>query len=204
MGQINIDSKFGEYLFNLASDKQYKTFLEVGTWNGQGSTKCLLSGILQNNPDAKLYSLEANPNMFQQAKQFWSGNYKQLVLLNGSLHRELLSLDEIQNHPKFHTLTIHGDKYKTWLENDRRDMMTSDLILIPEETIDVVVIDGGEFSGIGDWKVLKTKNPKIVCLDDSSVVKSYSIREELLYSDEWDVIIDEPNDRNGFCIFKRK
>lgn len=204
MGQINIDSKFGEHLFKLASDNQYNTYLEVGTWNGQGSTKCLMSGILQNNPNAKLYSLEANPNMFQQAKQFWSANYNQLILLHGTLHQELLSLDEIQKHPMFHTVARYGEQYKEWLENDRRDMNTSQQIVIPEETIDVIIIDGGEFSGMGDWKVLKRKNPKVVCLDDTSVIKSYYIREELLNSDIWEVIADEVNDRNGFSIFKRK
>lgn len=38
-GQINRGSQLGELIFNLVKNKDYKKFLEIGTWNGQGSTK---------------------------------------------------------------------------------------------------------------------------------------------------------------------
>ena len=39
-GQINRGDFFGDQIFNLSSVKQFENFVEVGTWNGQGSTKC--------------------------------------------------------------------------------------------------------------------------------------------------------------------
>lgn len=204
MGQINIDTKFGKYLYDLAANDQYKVFVEVGTWNGQGSTRCLISGIVGFNPNAKLYSLEANANMFNQAKSFWSNCPRQLHLIHGVLHKKQLMLDEIEKHPMYYKLLENGDKYKTWLLNDIQDMQQINIFNIEEDNVDVIVLDGGEFSTHGDWEVLQKKNPKIVCLDDSNVLKTYDIRNELLHSKDWEVVVDEQADRNGWCVFKRR
>ncbi len=202
-GQINIDQKFGLYLFELASNPRYSTFLEVGSWNGQGSTRCLMTGIQTNNPTAKLYSLEANGEMYARAMFFWRDTAPQLHLINGTLHKNLMTLQEVEAHPMFHKYSPAGDKYKTWHKDESDAVLGSSVFTIPEETLDVVVIDGGEYSAHGDWAVLKTKNPKIVCLDDSQVVKNYLIRKELMESPDWKVLVDEPDDRNGWTVFER-
>lgn len=204
MGQINIDSAFGKLLYELGTCNEYKTYVEVGTWNGQGSTKCLLSGIVEKNKDAKLYSLEANANMYAMAKLYWMNSPSQLHLLYGVLHKNQMSLEQIEKHPMYEKLLFNGDKYKTWLVNDINDMEQTNIVTIPEESIDVIVLDGGEFSTVYDWSVLKKKNPKVVCLDDSNVLKTYDIRKELQESEEWITVEDQPMDRNGWCIFKRK
>ena len=204
MGQINIDTNFGKFLYSLASDNQYKTYLEVGTWNGQGSTKCLISGIVEKNPLAKLYSLEANTEMYNKAKMYYTQNIEQLHLIHGVLHKKLVPLDYIEKHPTFYKLQHHGDAYKSWYNNDKEDMENIACFTIPEDSIDVIMLDGGEFSGIFDWEVLEQKNPKVVCMDDSNVFKNYDLRNILLVSDDWELLIDEPDDRNGWCAFKRK
>ena len=40
-GQINRGTELGEMIYNLAQDTQYKNYVEIGTWNGEGSTQCL-------------------------------------------------------------------------------------------------------------------------------------------------------------------
>jgi hypothetical protein len=203
MGQINIDQKFGKYLFDLASDARFTTYLEVGTWNGQGSTSCLLFGILTNNPNSKLYSLEANGEMYSYAMFFWRDKHPQLHLIHGTLHKDIMPLTEVESHPMFYKYSPSGDNYKYWHYQESEAVLQSPLVEIPEKTIDVVVIDGGEYSAHGDWRVLKTKQPKIVCLDDSQVVKNFLIRKELMESNDWKVIADEPEDRNGWTVFER-
>jgi hypothetical protein len=203
MGHINPDSEFGEILFRLASDTKFSTYLEVGSWNGQGTTRCLMMGILLNNPTAKLYSLEANDEMYARSVSYWNNEHPQLHLINGTLHKNLIPLHIVEAHPMFYKCSPQDQKYKDRYRDEFTTVMNAKLFPVPEETIDVIVIDGGEYSGEGDWSVLKTKNPKVVCLDDSQVVKNFNTRKELLASPEWKVLTDSPDDRNGVTVFQR-
>ena len=40
--QINIESDFGKIIFDLAKMSENLTFIDIGTWNGLGSTKCFI------------------------------------------------------------------------------------------------------------------------------------------------------------------
>ena len=70
-GQIKMDTDFGRALNLIASNDRYKTFLEVGTWCGLGSTKCLLDGIILRDDGAKLISLESNYKFYDITKKYW-------------------------------------------------------------------------------------------------------------------------------------
>jgi hypothetical protein len=204
MGQINPDISFGKKLIEIASSPEYKTFLEVGAWNGQGSTRCLLLGILQHNPSAKLYSLEANKEMFEKAQQFYSPCPPQLTLIHGSLHHKCMALEDIHRHPKFYKFLEAGNAYYKWIYEEQTSVYASPIYSIPHETLDVVLIDGGEFSAQGDWEILKAKQPKLVCLDDTQVMKTHHIYNELKSSPQWDTLADFPEERNGWAVFGRK
>lgn len=204
MGHINRDHKFGFLLAKLGADTQFKTYLEVGTWNGQGSTQCLMYGILNSNPTAVFYSLEANADMYAKALSFWGKSYAQLKLIRGTLHRKIMPLSDVESNPMFYKYLPSGDKYKQWYNEEQISVLSSEIITIADKEIDVVIIDGGEYSAEGDWEVLEKKNPKIVCLDDCQAVKAYFLRNRLIESGQWDIVIDEIEDRNGWIILKRK
>jgi hypothetical protein len=50
LGQICNDD-FSNEIIKYASDLQYKTFLEIGTWNGLGSTKAFSKGFMNRTDD---------------------------------------------------------------------------------------------------------------------------------------------------------
>ena len=60
-GQINIDQDFGKIIYDLSSDSRNKTFVDIGTWNGLGSTRCFIEAMKLNN-DSTLYTIE-NTNL---------------------------------------------------------------------------------------------------------------------------------------------
>ena len=95
-GQINMNSKFGTCIFNICSDNTIRNIIEVGTWNGQGSTTCVMNGILKRS-NSTLYSIEANSNMYNRAINFWKkyDTKKNLVLINGTLHNKIADLNEL-------------------------------------------------------------------------------------------------------------
>ena len=203
MGQINPDSSMGHMLEILGSDDTYSTYVDVGTWNGLGTTRCIMNGIERRTAPAEVWSYEANATMYQTAIQNWQMRPPSLHLINGTLHREIADLDAIHGHPAIARMReTSGDEYKQWYVGELASLMSAPIVSPPSH-VDVVVLDGGEFTTGGDWDILKTRSPRVVVLDDTSAFKTYDIREELLQSSDWEVVCDIPNERNGWAIFKR-
>jgi len=206
-GQIHLNTEFGDYLCTLAADQQYKTFLEVGTWMGNGTTRCLIEGFLkrEHQQDVHFYSIESNLNFYLQAFQRWlPWGYPFVHLCYGKLHEKgLMSAEEIEKHEYFGWVVTH---YKMWYEQDCKDYAAAPYLhpnRLPKE-IDVVVLDGGEFSGYADWLAVKEKNPKIVCLDDTIVMKNERVYKELMNDSAWVLIAGNQHDRHGWAAFQRK
>jgi hypothetical protein len=59
MGQIS-DDGLAKEIEKYASNPEYKTFLEIGTWNGRGSTRAFWKGFSGRKDDYIFYSLECN------------------------------------------------------------------------------------------------------------------------------------------------
>lgn len=203
MGQINPESSMGRVLEQLAADSSYSTYVEVGTWNGLGTTRCLMNGMKRRKIPGEIWSYEAHPDMYTTALQNWSQRPSYLHIQYGTLHRQISSLESIRDHPGIQTIVRgYGNGYTEWHAGEKRSLFTAPLVE-PPACIDVVVLDGGEFTTQGDWDILKTRNPRVVALDDTMVFKTHDIRKELLQSPEWMTLHDEPTERNGWAVFKR-
>ena len=49
-GQINYeDNKLGKFIVQIAENPNVKTIVEIGTWNGLGTTRCVLHGFQKAN-----------------------------------------------------------------------------------------------------------------------------------------------------------
>jgi hypothetical protein len=196
-GQINLQTEFGKKLCEMAMNPSLKTFVEVGAWNGQGSTLCLAKG-LQTRPDlsdVRLFSLETNKQFFEIAENFWKDKGLPVHILNARVAENMMPLLEIVNHPRFDMIKNH------WLlhyEQDIVDFYSSAVIKMLKA--DMILLDGGEFSTYSDWLVLKELNPSIVALDDTNVMKSERVLKELKEAG-WTVLF-ESNERNGCAILQ--
>lgn len=209
LGQIHRQTPFGERLYQLALDTNYSTYLEVGTWKGYGTTKCLMDGLMERtssgSQDIHFYSIESNPIFFNEALQLWiRKGYAFLHLLFGKLHEKgLLDREVIEAHPYYNHIKTH---YEIWYEQDLADYKFAPY-LHPQSfppILDVVVLDGGEFSGYADWLAVKDKHPKVVCLDDSGVMKNERVFKELLANtEEWELRAHGA-DRHEWAIFYRR
>lgn len=204
MGQINLDCEFGRLLYKYSSDPSIKNICEVGSWNGQGSTKCIMDGILKNNPNAMLYSYEASHEFYSKSVTFWNNIPSQLKLIYGTLHRTIMTKEDVRNHPLFNSsayeaVRINFDKY---YDNDVENMKKCNVVtdVLPEK-LDMVVLDAGEWTSFGDWNALKDKSPNIVALDDTNVIKNYYLLRHLVSNGF--KVLHSGNDRNGWAILQR-
>lgn len=200
-GQINLDSSLGRLLANLA--KTHNSIVEIGTWNGQGSTQCILSTLL-TRPDQSWHftSLECNETMFQQAMQFWHNKItveqqQQVEFLLGTILnlQDLPSLDILEKQQGF---------VQEWYEQDIAwlKQTVNHLDKLPA-TVDLLILDGGEYTTYSEWQLLKSRVTTVV-LDDTKTCKCRDIYQELHQDQDWLVVADHPNDRNGWAVFRHK
>jgi hypothetical protein len=193
-GQINMNSTFGFILYTISRLDEVNNIFEVGSWNGQGSTVCIMNAIIHKDK-SKLYSLEADTNNFNLAKKFWSmyNTNDKLHLANGTLHKHIAN-----------DLTLTEEERK-WYINEEKIILNSNLINIDTiNDIDFIILDGGEYTTQGDFDILIQKKPKYIALDDVNVYKCNIIRKKIIESNEWYIISENLKERNGWSVFKRK
>jgi len=196
IGQINRGSLLGEHIFNLAKNPEIKSIVEIGTWNGLGTTKCIYDGIIQGNKrDYNVWSLEINLMRHKEAKTnlLPLNNFN---IIHGTIvsEEEHLKLKEkFGNHP--------------WLVEDIQHVKTSEYVFdkLPKN-IDLLILDGGEFTSYIEFEKL-WKRSHFIVLDDTNKdlsYKNWEVREFILSSPhDFKIIEDNLKDRNGFLVCEK-
>ncbi len=195
IGQINRGSRCGEAIFELCCRPTVQNVIEVGTWNGMGSTKCVIDAMSINS-NLCFTSIESNTawhskaisNLRDASDVF--GN--RLRLVHGTLSPiDSLDTDNLINQEA------------QWLADDKRNIGTApDVRGVMPAGIDVAILDGGEFSGWADYCAIKD-SAKYIVIDDTKTRKNRRVRESLLSNPEFLTVFDEQGDRYGWCIFER-
>ena len=194
-GQIQLDSKFGNFLYNICKDEQILTVVEIGTMYGTGSTYCLIQGLLHSNKkDVKFLSLECNIEIYNKAIQNWKNILPTWANL---LFGRIIDINQLDNND------LQGPE-KDWFITDVNNLSNCPYILekLPKN-IDLLFLDGGEFSTYSEFLTLKDRT-KYFVLDDSGVRKGLNIKKYIYNNPtEFEVIFDN-SDRNGTFFAKRK
>jgi hypothetical protein len=203
MGQVHLDCEFGKLLRQYASNPAIKSICEVGAWDGQGTTYCIMDGIVKNNNSAVLYSYESNIEFYNKSVAFWKDRSLQPKLIYGTLHRSIMSKDDVKEHPIFNDPIYSGVRefFDLFYDNDVKNMNTCEIVtnVLPDK-LDMIVLDGGEWTSFHDYNVLKDKNPTVIALDDTNVIKNYYLKQHLISNGF--KIVHSGNDRNGWAILE--
>lgn len=197
IGQINLNDEAGSYIFNICKREDVSTIVEIGTWNGRGSTLCIYEAI--KNTEKKLISLETWKEMYEVAFDFYKDK-KEVSIINGFISNQLLDFNSLDES----FFTDYDKNLKlSWYNEDLKNINNCENVLnqIPNE-IDFLILDGGEYSSWNEYLILKDRS-KIIFLDDTRppTIKNFMAREDLFKTHK--VIIDDLNTRNGYCIFEK-
>lgn len=199
IGQINRDSTLGNLIFTLTRDRQdIKTIVESGTWNGLGSTRCVLDALRE---DQSFYSVELYSDMYAEACE---NNQRALQDSRVKfLHGSVITYEDMFwfDHSKIDMVNdVHA---ALWFTKDLNNLRVCNNVLadLPEK-IDMLILDGGEYSTYPEWQKLKSRT-KMVVLDDTSIFKCAKIVEELSSDSTYTCLITAPNERNGFAIYEK-
>ena len=197
-GQINNDI-FSYIIRYFSRDINNLTFLEIGTWNGLGSTKQFVEVLESREDDYIFYSLECNIDKSEYAKNLYKNNAK-IHILN-----EVIFNNEPKNFYEVFPQCKSNELYKKWNDVDMINMKKCELFLERKDLpdiFDVILLDGGEFTTYFEFQILKDRC-KYLMLDDINVAKCTKIVEEIKSEPEkWEIITENTTTRNGFMICK--
>jgi hypothetical protein len=196
-GQILSNSSFGQNILEIITNYSPATIVEIGTWKGMGSTKCIIDGIIKNNLDkTNFISIESSQLFYNEAidnlKEY--NNYVTLI------HGKIIEIDEIINFCKLNQNIV--DINNNWLIEDLYNMIDIENILykLPKH-IDFLLLDGGEYSTYVEWQKLKDRT-HIVALDDIKTTKNKQIHKDLSLDNSYENIVMS-DERNGYSIYKK-
>ena len=198
VGQINREHDIGKIIYNYATDNNLVNFLEIGTWNGLGSTKCFIEGFKNRNTKFNFYSLECNIDKYNFAKKLYE-NIENVHILNEVILNEMPS-DMYDIFP----ILLTNKMFKSWNDVDFENMKNKNLFLNRDDIpdfYDVILLDGGEFTTYYEFNKLKDKC-KFLFLDDTNTNKCTKIVEEIKSSNNWKILL-ESNERNGVLVCER-
>ena len=191
-GQIQRDDSLGAWLRAIALDPDVLCFLEIGAWEGNGSTRILRQAAVHRR-SLRVVSLEANASRAKRAaRRNASSPFVQVIW--GSLVNE--------GHLETENLT---EAEKSWLAEDVTALGDCPLVLdrIPA-ALDAVFLDGGEFSTRAEFSILGGRITKWLVLDDTSTRKARAIAEEIRSGSSWFECVVDSDERNGFMVAKKK
>lgn len=196
-GQINLDSEFGKFIYKVASNKSFNNYLEIGTWNGLGSTKCFIEAFKNRDNDFLFYSLECNTDKYDFANK----NYKDME--NVYILNEVLLNNMPEDIYSIFPEILENKDFNYWNTIDFNNMKDKPLFLnrnnLPE-IFDVVLFDGGEFTTWYEYQILKNKC-KVIMMDDTNCSKCKNICIDLNNQpDKWKLIF-KSDERNGACCY---
>ena len=215
MGEISKQDEFGLALYKTIKSYNLGRILEIGSWDGTGSTRCIIDAIseLELKHIKRLVCLEINKDRFTQlvknTKQYeWVECYNETSISYNQLYEK--DFNKIWDSPfnglKKHPTAATREQAEKWFNDDVRNLKKAETSFLDADDsfYDGVLIDGGEFFGYSEFKILKDRT-NILFLDDYYYgYKTNQVARELLQDTEWDVIAGNKNLRNGYAIFKRK
>jgi len=194
-GQITPNGAVGKTLIRYIKD--VKNIVEIGTWNGLGSTRCFLMGL---QPETKFYTLETNKDKYLIAQE----NLKSLVTPNVNfLWGSILKPEDVKDVEVVFPEMRTNSEFRRWHSLDMANLANSPNVRseLPEQ-IEFLLLDGGEFTTWYEFVSLFRSCSRYIALDDVNVSKSKKIREYLKMHAFWTEVEYIP-ERNGFSLFKR-
>jgi hypothetical protein len=187
-GQMSVGSEVGRMLFAICSLSESKTIVEIGTWNGLGSSTLIAKGVLAGKTKAKVFGLEIDEKRYLQSKK----NLKKYSFFK-VIYGRIIEIEDLNSD----NLNFSENE---WIKSDSINIAKANYVLsqLPMQ-IDVLLLDGGEFSSYAEYKVLCDRGIKWLFLDDVNVRKNRLVLMEAVASGKYREIW-KSDERNGTAI----
>jgi hypothetical protein len=191
-GQIHLDSSLGMWIHLLSLDVKVQHIVEIGTWKGRGSTAIIRRAALSRADPIAVYSLDANRVFYNIARKN--------IPKDGAVN---LLMGRIVAVSDLDTQNLSAEE-EEWYRADKQAIEEAPNVLgeLPE-TIQLCVLDGGEFSSHAEFNALYPRLSRWLILDDTFVRKNKSVHASLRENSEW-VEVSSGSDRNGWAVWLKR
>lgn len=198
IGQITRNDNFGQLLYSLAKQENIQNIVEIGTWYGTGSTKCIIDGLLERKQrNYKFITIELYKKNYDISKQNLQEYLNEnIIILNGTIikYKDIFWFD--------HTIvnTKKDEHALRYYHTDLHNLKEANNVLhqLPER-IDLLILDGGEYTTYPEYKILKNRT-RLFALDDVLSLKCLQIRKELL-KENIKIVHEDLNTRYGWGVY---
>tara|TARA_B100000242_G_C42887506_1_gene411780 strand:- start:102 stop:788 length:687 start_codon:yes stop_codon:yes gene_type:complete len=172
-GLLRRDSEAGKLIEKLIVEESLTKILEIGTWNGLGSTSTLIETLNENFENYNLISIESDKAFYKQANKNLSG------VLNENIQLLLGRIIDIEDLPSpedidFRAAGLIPENIEWLIQDIRRYKKTKNISSKLPDYFDFILFDGGEFSNFHEFIKLYKKT-KFLGLDDTNTYKQFNV-----------------------------
>jgi hypothetical protein len=193
-GQVDARSQLGRWITLLSSCDSVQAIVEVGTWRGNGTTRRITEGLDQRRvQDARAVCIEADRPMALEA----AGRYRRRGDVDVIWGRLVSTADVLDDD-----LT---PEEAGWLAADLERLAAAPLVIntLPA-AIDLLILDGGEFTTYAEFMLLRSRVARWIVLDDTKTRKCRRIVESVEAGLVPDFrVVDASAERNGVAVLHR-
>ena len=169
-GQIKLESQVGIMLYDFIKNHEINDVLEIGTWNGRGSTKVIYESLKKNKDVFTFTSIETDKIAYKNAKKYLSG--EQINLLHG----RIIEISDLPNPENIDYLKfgMNPNNIEWFIQDIRRYKKTKNIFKHIDDKYDFILFDGGEFSTFPEFLKLYNQT-KYIGLDDIFDYKQFEV-----------------------------
>ena len=173
LGLIRRDFETGKLIEKVIIENSLINILDIGTWNGLGSTKTFIEVLHENFENYSLVSIETDKIFHKQALK--NLNH----LLNPSVQLllgRIIEIDELPNlrNIDFEAAGLVPDNVEWLIQDIRRYKKVENIFDNLPTKFDFILFDGGEFSNYSEFLKLY-KTTRYFGLDDTNTYKQYEV-----------------------------
>jgi hypothetical protein len=214
-----IDDELSFWIRKLCIDSSLLNFLEIGSSSGEGSTKSIVETLrtrVSQSGGPQVHLLEYDKGRRKNLEKYYGlYSFVNLHPFSSIALKEFPTwqvVEEFYNirKSKMNRYPIHQVKH--WYESDLKFLNNNkDLFRISGidfikskfgiKYFDFVLLDGGEFSGVADLN--HVIGAKVIILDDINTFKNNSNYYRLLEDENYSLLNERWDLRNGFAVFVR-
>ena len=206
-GQVGLDSAYGGVLREIAARREVQVILETGTWDGTGSSMALGQGLLDS--DGVLFTIEAVEEQWIHAQRNLAPYPARCLLGVGVDTTNFPTIKAVERTAEVTKMNAQNEEWRNWLASEKAlaDLYPVGLIkpICERYPVHFVHIDGGEFSGTEEFKIVRRYclDVKYIAMDDVNTFKNAFNYEMLKNDPMWQVYKENMEERNGWAIFRR-
>lgn len=210
-----LNDDFYKNLQRIAERPDLKTFLEIGSSSGGGSTQAIVNGLAKRaDLETRLFCIELSQRRFADLVGLYEQypfvllyNFSSVGLSDFPLEQMVREFYEsaLTNLNKYDLEVVLG-----WLREDinyveARGLNFCGINLVKScnriKNFDFVLIDRSEFTGEAELQYIW--GSKVIALDDINTYKCFAAYRKLSTNCTYRSIVEDCELRNGYAIFER-